>query len=72
MKFPPRISGAASALAIASVVALIGGIASLLTSIFWMTSLLLPLGIGGIVGGWLLSEHSMQRIARDNGMDVSR
>ncbi|KPF82719.1 hypothetical protein IP70_19865 [alpha proteobacterium AAP38] len=72
MKFPPRISRAASALAIASIAAFIGGVAALSASAFWMTSVLLPLGIASIVGGWLLSELSMQRIAKDNGMDVGR
>ncbi|MFV3073144.1 hypothetical protein [Niveispirillum fermenti] len=72
MKFPPRISGAAGALAIASVVAFVVGVAALLASIFWMGSVLLPLGIAGIVGGWLLFEHSMQHIARENGMDAGR
>lgn len=72
MKFPPRISRAASALAIASIAAFIGGGVALLASIFWMGSVLLPLGIAGIVGGWLLFELSMQRIAKDNGMDVGR
>lgn len=29
-----------------------------------------PAGIGGVVGGWLLTQRSMERIARDNGVDV--
>lgn len=72
MKFPPHISRAAGAQAIASVPAFISGVAALLASIFWMGSVLLPLGIAGIVGGWLLFEHSMQRIARENGMDADK
>ena len=72
MKFPPHISRAAGALAIASVAAFIGGVAALLASVFWMTSVLLPLGIAGMVGGWLLIEMSMQRIARENGMDADK
>ncbi|OYQ37039.1 hypothetical protein CHU95_02350 [Niveispirillum lacus] len=72
MKFPPHISRTAGAQAIASVAAFISGVAALLASIFWMGSVPLPLGIAGIVGGWLLFELSMQRTAKDNGTDVGR
>lgn len=39
-------------------------------SFFWTPSVLLPLGVGGVAGGWLLFQLSMGRIARDNGVDA--
>lgn len=72
MKGPLHISDTVLALIILSVLAMIGSIGALLASIFWMTSVMLPLGIGALLGGWLLFEKSMERIARDNGMGVDR
>ena len=66
------ISRAACTLAIASIAAAVGGVVSLTVSVFWMTAVLLPLGIGCVTAGWLLSEWSMERISRDNGMDGER
>lgn len=70
MRGPPHISRAAGLLAVASIAAFVGGAAALVASAFWMAAVLLPLGVGGVVGGWLLFERSMQRIARDNGVDA--
>jgi hypothetical protein len=72
VKGPLHISYTVLALIILSVVAMIGGIGILVASIFWMTSVMLPLGIGALLGGWLLLEKSMERIARDNGMAADR
>lgn len=66
MRSPPVISATAGRLAIGSALAFASGIAGLAVSIFWMTSVFLPLGIGGIVGSWLLFEYAMERIAADN------
>lgn len=70
MKTMPYISSNAGSLAIASVAAIVGGAGALLASAFWMASVLLPLGIGAIAGGWLLFERLMRRIARENGMNT--
>lgn len=72
MRPAPYISRAACALAGASAAAFFGGAASLVASAFWATSVFLPLGIGCLVGGWLLFQSAMERIDRDNGMDGGR
>lgn len=72
MKAPLYIGQTALLLAGASVAALVGGTASLVAAFFWATSVLLPLGIGGVVGGWLLFQYSMERMSRDNRTDAER
>lgn len=57
-------------LAVASVAVFIGGAVALVASAFWMAEVFLPLGIGGVVGGWLIFERSMERIARDSETDA--
>ncbi len=63
---PPVISRKTEMLVLGSLMALGGGLAALVASIFWTPSVLLPLGIGGIVGAWLLFEVAMEEMARDN------
>lgn len=70
MRGPPHISTVATLMFIASMASWVAGAACLVMSAFWMGSVLLPAGIGGMVGGWLLYQRSMERIARDNGMDL--
>lgn len=70
MKGPPLISTAAILMAVGAMVSGVAGAACLILSAFWMGAVLLPAGIGGVVGGWLLYQRSMERIARDNGMDL--
>ncbi|OYQ36800.1 hypothetical protein CHU95_03245 [Niveispirillum lacus] len=55
---------------IAAIAAWVVGAVCLAVSAFWMGSVLFPAGIGGVVGGWLLYQRSMERIARDNGVDL--
>lgn len=57
---PPVISRKTEMLVMGSLLALGGGLAALVASIFWTPSVLLPLGIGGIVGAWLLFEIAME------------
>lgn len=70
MRGPPHISTAATLMFIAGIASWVAGAACLVISAFWMGSVLFPAGIGGVVGGWLLTQRSMERIAGDNGVDV--
>lgn len=66
MDFPPTLSRKANLLALAASLILAAGMAMLLSSIFWATSVLLPLGLGGLAGSWLLFELAMEQIMKDN------